>query len=222
VITEQQALVVLGALAAAFPTHPRGDDTAAIYTQGVATLADADVLHSAAVRWIATQDWFPTVHQLVEAYQAEARARATARKQAEEARAIARGTLSGLPPVPANYGIEMVDVLRLATEEATAGERKHSHDRGPEHCPTCSQADAIAAAMEARIGQLLASRGIVPPQGPLTTYLCPTCLDRGSVIVDDEAVFSAYPCPTCNPRGHGHWKAEHRGAARDCRLSPCE
>jgi hypothetical protein len=215
-------LVVLGALQAAFPEHPGSHESVDLYCQQLHRLDDGDTLAGAAQGWIASRDRYPTVHQLVEAYQAEARARATARKQAEEARAIARGTLPGLPPVPASYGIEMVDVLRLATEEATAGGRKHSHDRGPEHCPTCSQADAIAAVMEARIGQLLASRGIVPPQGPLTTYLCPTCLDRGSVIVDDEAVFRAYPCPTCNPRGHGHWKAEHRGAARDCRLSPCE
>lgn len=200
--------MVLGALAAAYPNHPAGADTVELYHQALRRLDSADTLQAAAGRWVETEDRYPTVHQLVEAYQAHARWQADAARAADEARAIARGTLPGMPAAAPQFAIEMVDVLRVATEEATAGSRKHDHVRGAAHCPVCASAASIADGMAARVKDLLANRGIVPGLGPVPTFRCAECFDRGMVVHDGDP-FTAHPCPACNPDGFALWEGGH-------------
>jgi hypothetical protein len=213
VIRPEDAGAVLRLLGAAYPTYPVEPDTLELYTRELVRLPDMATLTTAASRWVETEDRYPTVHQLTVAYQAEARWRTEQARRADEQRALTR---PGLPDVGASYAIEMIDVLRTATVEALANNRGHDHARGAAHCPVCSRSGEVAAAMEARVTDLLAARGIKPVPGPLVTTRC-RCGDRGYVPVDtSEAGFTVRPCADCNTDAYELWQGGHLAPGHWC------
>lgn len=205
-------------LGAAFPRHPVDEPTVQLYVAalGAPPFYDVGVLTAAVGNWVQTEDWYPTVHQLVEAYQTEARRRARARQAADEARALAAGTLPGLPrPLGADTAIEVVDVVRTALAEAVGTGRRHSgHDR-PGGCPTCADAEAISDRVEARVHGLLAERGVQLPSRPLVTYVCGHCLDTLFELVGDDPLQVA-PCRSCQPVGYERWLGGHLAPGHWC------
>jgi hypothetical protein len=211
-VTREQALVVLGALAAAYPAHPVGADTVELYVRGMTALDDVEALQAAAQEWIAGQDRYPTLHQVLDGYHTHRRRLQEARRYNEQLAAGERGVARALPEAGASYGIEMVDVLRTATEEALAGRQGHQGHtvRGAGTCPVCASADEIAMLVESRVAQLRAERGLRATPDPVVTYRCHECLDRGFSIVRDAGPdITVVPCMACNPEGYERWAGGH-------------
>lgn len=214
--TDAEGVLVL--LGAAFPTYPVTADTTDLYLTALARppFLDLATLLGAVGDWVATQDRYPTVHQLVDAYQAEARRRLLARQAAEQARAEAAGTLPGLaPPLPQETALEMVDVLRTALGEAGTVPHKGHTKHGPGSCLTCAMRDEIEDRMEGRVFELLAERGLRVQGQPVATYACGQCLDTRFEVID-HARGAVAPCRNCDPGGYQRWLDGHLAPGHWC------
>ena len=221
VIPERDALVAVRTLTAAYPNHPVEPDVVALWVTQLAQppFDDVAVLHEAINAHIRTSQWFPSVAQMVDAYTVAARARLADRLAADEARAIARGTMPGMPAVPVEYGTEMVDVLRTAMARTFGAGRVHRHPGGdPTMCPTCTQADGIARSVAAEVDALRSARGLTGPPGAVPTYACPRCHDVEYVEVADSDTWK--PCPLCNTSAFDRWQAGHWRPGHTC--AECE
>lgn len=220
-ITERDALVAIRTLTAAYPNHPVEPDVVALWVTQLAQppFDDVAVLHEAINDHVRSEQWFPSVVQMVSAYQRAARARLADRLAADEARALARGTLPGMPVVPVEYGTEMVDVVRTALARAVRGDRVHRHPGGDATaCPTCTQAETIGASVAAHVAELRAHRGLAPPPSAVPTYACPRCHDVTYVEVGDSDMWK--PCPQCNTPAFDRWQGGHWRPGHTC--AECE
>lgn len=185
---------VLRLLGAAFPTFPLDELTLETYVRSLAASPlDAATLNAAAVAWVATEDRYPTVHQLTEAYQAEARRRMQERADAEAERIMRAGGLPGVALDP-GYAVEMVDVMRTALAQVGRGG---------------SPADLGATAR-----RLAEDRGLRPPSG-VETYACRTCHDLGHIIEQDDPM-TVRPCGDCQPELHRRWADGHLIPGHTC------
>jgi hypothetical protein len=220
VIATTDAEQVLHVLGAAFPTYPAEQPSTDLYLSALALppFYDLSTLLAATTGWVLNHDRFPTVHQLVDAYQAEARRRVLARQQAEQARAEAAGTLPGMaPPLAATLALEMVDVLRTALTESVAGGAPHTgHDKyGAGTCTTCLARPDVEDAIEARVFQLLQERGLHPAGQPVATHACGRCLDTGFQVIDHD-IDTMAPCSDCNREGYERWRDGHLAPGHWC------
>lgn len=68
-MTSSEALSLLEALTAAFPTYPLSKPTASLYVAALAGV-EAGTAQAAAARWVQEQERFPTVSQLLAACRA--------------------------------------------------------------------------------------------------------------------------------------------------------
>jgi hypothetical protein len=221
-IATTDAEKVLGLLGAAFPAYPVGEDTYDLYLAALAAppIYDLSTLVAAVGEWVAHNDRYPTIHQLVDAYQAEARRRILARQAAEQARAEATGTLPGMPgPLGADTALEMVDVMRTVLDEIGGAPHIGHTKHGPGTCLTCLSGDEITDRAESRVFQLLEERGIRPPGQPVGTYACGLCLDTAFETVDHDRGTVA-PCRDCNPDGYRRWLDGHYRPGHWC--SDCD
>jgi len=209
---------VLRLLASAFPTFPFAPDVLGTYGQALSRppFVDLSVLGAAASRWVDTEDRFPTVHQLGEAYRAEVRRRLDQRRLAEEQRALTAGTLFAGGPAPdPGYATEALDVLRTVLADSV-GNRAHKHPGGSSAaCETCSRAGELADTYQVQVDDLLGARGLAPPVLPTPTYTCATCDDSGFVVKDPDT-FTVRPCRDCNPEGFTRWIDGHRMPGHWC------
>jgi hypothetical protein len=219
VIGDDTALAALRALTAAFPSPVVPDETIQLY-RGQLTqppFVDPEMLMVAVAEAMHLLDRFPTIHQLLTAYQGAARGKA-AQAQARDQLAIERAG-RGSPTLDERHGREMVDVLRTALSEAMPGgdddTRGHNHHRGAAHCPVCSRSDEIAETFQARVAELLAARGVTPVPQPLQTFRCRHCRDTGMVEVDTSpGSFSVKPCAECCPEATEAWSNGELGLRR--------
>jgi len=211
VITREAAVAVLRLLTSAFPTQRLDDDNVETYLARMTSppFTHVDVLLEVAQACVDELDRFPTIHQLLIAYQAAARARAATDQQALERAGRAHGRT---PQPDAAYGREMIDALHTALAEhspSASGARGHRHIPGrppAETCTVCAGAPDVAAAVIQRMGVLLVDRNIVPKPQPVQTYRCRECQDRRFVEVPGaEGTMNVRPCGPCNSDQYEAW-----------------
>ncbi len=212
-INRDSAAAILRLLAGAFPVPAMTEDQARIYLDRMTSppFADVDILLGVAEACVDMLDRMPTLHQIVEAYQAEARHRMSLAQEADQRALDRAGAARGGPRPDGRMGREMVDVLRTALAEAIpVGDetRGHDHHQGAAGCPVCSRKAEIAATFEHRVAELLTLRRVVPVPQPVRVARCSNCHDNRVVVVDDDpATFSVRPCPECQPEAAEAWAA---------------
>ena len=206
---------VLRLLGAAFPTYPLDEITIETYVRTLTSgPLEASTLNATAVAWVATEDRYPTVHQLSHAYTAQARREAEERRAAEDARIQAAGMLPGVALDP-GYAVEMVDVMREAMGQIGTGGLKHRHPDGDaSRCGTCSRADALAVEVAEAATRVARDRGLRPPVG-VKTYACPECRDLGYVATQTDP-FTVRPCGRCRPVAYERWIDGHLMPGHSC------
>lgn len=223
---------MLRLLTGAFPHQHLTDENVEAYLARMTSspFDDVGTLLAVAEATVDTLDRLPTLHQLLVAYQAAARA-AIADARARDQRALDRsGAARGrLPGMDGQLGAAMTRVLRQALGEglATVGGddgRGHRHVRGIDpatgvvdgeghligRCPVCAYGDDIAATMARRVGELMAEHHVTAVPQPVQLRQCQRCdlTMPGFVVADDEpAGFSVRPCPECQPDAYERWAA---------------
>jgi hypothetical protein len=235
-ISLAQAETAVTVLAAAFRSS-MSEETAELLLRRLRErpFDDFDILMATVAAAVDMLDWLPTVHHLVDAYQAEARHRMSLR-HASDQRALERaGATTGGPRGDERYGKAMVDVIRTALAEAIPagdGARGHRHEPGVDpkvgreiytldgpqvagRCPVCANADAVAEQMQARMAELLTERHVVPAPQPVKVSRCSSCGDDGMVVVDgDPGSFTVKPCAACRPESTEAWANGELGLRR--------
>lgn len=204
--TGEDVANVLRLLGAAFPTFPLDELTIEAYVRTLtAGPLEAATLNAAAVAWVASEDRYPTVHQLSDAYVAAGRREYANRRAAEDARIQAAGMLPGVALDP-GYAVEMVDVMREALGSIGTGVLRHYHPDGDaDRCPTCSRSDEIADGVAEHAVRVAAARGLRPPVG-VETYVCHRCADLTWVETEPG---TARPCQDCRPEAYERWIDGH-------------
>jgi hypothetical protein len=192
VIAQRDAATVLETLSAAYPTHPMPPESVDLYLDALTTspFDDFGALMAAVVHHVRTEDWHPTIHKLIEMYQAEARRRLADRQAAEADRIQRAGMLPGIAIDP-GYAVEMLDVLRTAMAEVGTG-------------------GGLPDVAE----RLAAERGLRPPPS-VETYACRECSDLGFIIEADHP-FTVRPCMGCNSEAHQRWADGHMMPGHSC------
>jgi hypothetical protein len=239
VIDLNQSQTAVTILAAAFRSS-MSEETAELllrrFTQE--PFRDYDILMATIGAAVDMLDYLPTVHQLVDAYQAEARHRMEMRRQRDQRALDAAGPAHGrLPGTDQRLGKAMAGVLREGLTVALGGgavgdPRGHFHMRGvdpqlgrevetPEGprtvglCPVCSRSEEIAETMRRKVAELMSARQVIPVPQPVPLRQCHRCDPTmpGFVPVDDEpGSFSVKPCPGCGPEAHERWAGGELGA----------
>lgn len=139
-MTDREARAIVALLAAGFPAARIEQATVDVYALGLSQLDDFDTARAAATRILRDSERFPTLREIRDAYQAEARAR---RDLLSEERGLPRGEPAPPPPEWLALGARLSPGAGSRSDPRTL--LGSLRELPPGRCDDCGDRDARAA-----------------------------------------------------------------------------